>query len=75
MRSDNIKVSIILPIYNVGEYFSDCMNSILNQLHRNIEIILVDDGSTDDSGQQADAFALRDERVRVIHKTNAELVQ
>lgn len=54
----------------MGKYFSDCMNSILNQLHRNIEIILVDDGSTDDFGQQADAFALRDERVRVIHKTN-----
>lgn len=54
----------------MGKYFSDCMNSILNQLHRNIEIILVDDGSTDDSGQQAAAFALRDERVRVFDKTN-----
>ena len=70
VAKEDIKVSIILPIYNVGKYFSECMNSIFNQSHKNIEIILIDDGSTDDSGQQADVFAEQDKRVRVVHKTN-----
>jgi glycosyltransferase involved in cell wall biosynthesis len=51
------------------------MNSILNQLHRNIEIILVDDGSTDDSGQQAAAFALRDERRQMAKLVQQEMME
>lgn len=70
MRHEEVKVSIILPIYNVGEFFGTCMESVLKQSHRNLEIILVDDGSTDDSGLIADGYAKRDSRIRVIHQEN-----
>lgn len=64
------KVSVIIPVYKVEEYISKCMESVLNQTHTNLEIILVDDGSPDNSGKMCDEFALRDQRVKVIHKEN-----
>lgn len=66
----NPLVSIIVPIYNVENYLSQCIDSLLAQSYRNIEIILVDDGSNDSSGSIADEFAKKDHRIRVIHTSN-----
>lgn len=68
------QVSIIVPIYGVEAYLPRCVDSILAQTLRNIEVILVDDGSPDRSGAIADAYARRDSRVSVIHKCNGGLV-
>lgn len=65
-----ILVSIIVPIYNVEKYVERCIDSIINQTLKEIEIILVDDGSTDNSGKICDEYARRDERIKVIHKKN-----
>lgn len=67
----NPKVSIIVPIYNTAKYLPKCLDSIINQTHQNLEIILVDDGSTDNSGQIADDYAKKDSRITVIHQKNA----
>lgn len=64
-------VSIIIPIYNVERYLRQCLDSIANQSYTNIEVILVDDGSTDGSGAICDAYAAADMRFRVIHQQNA----
>lgn len=64
------KVSVIIPVYNVEKYFDKCMESVFNQTYTDLEIILVDDGSKDNSGKMCDEFALRDKRVKVIHKEN-----
>lgn len=69
----NPKVSIIVPIYNVEKYLDRCMNSLLNQTLREIEIILVDDGSPDNCPRMCDDYAKKDCRVKVIHKKNAGL--
>ncbi len=66
-------ISIIVPVYNVGQYLDRCMTSILQQTYRRLEIILVDDGSTDSSPAKCDAYARKDSRVRVIHKPNGGL--
>ncbi|MBR5223237.1 MAG: glycosyltransferase family 2 protein [Clostridia bacterium] len=63
-------VSVIVPIYNVENYLKKCVESILNQSHKNLEVILVDDGSTDSCPQICDNFAKFDNRVKVIHKEN-----
>ncbi len=63
-------ISIIVPIYNAGEYLNTCVESLVNQTYKNIEIILVDDGSTDNSGAICDLWAEKDSRVKVVHKAN-----
>lgn len=63
-------VSVIIPIYNVEKYLRRCLDSIVNQTYRNLEIILVDDGSPDDCGSICDKYASTDTRIRVIHKQN-----
>ena len=63
-------ISIIVAVYNTAEYLPQCVDSICAQTYRNIEIILVDDGSTDKSGDICDSYAEKDERIRVIHKPN-----
>jgi len=67
-------ISIIVPIYNVEKYLKKCVDSILNQTYKNLEVILVDDGSPDGCPEICDAFALQDKRVKVIHKKNGGLM-
>ncbi|MCM6879955.1 glycosyltransferase [Enterococcus faecium] len=66
-----MKVSIVVPVYNVEKYLRKCVNSLLVQSHSDIEIILVDDGSTDKSGYICDTLALHDSRISVYHKKNS----
>lgn len=68
-------ISVIIPIYNMERYMDRCMDSVLKQSYRNLEIILVDDGSTDSSSRKCDEWAAKDARIRVIHQKNAGLVQ
>lgn len=67
---DNIRVSIIMPVYNSGEYLETAVDSILNQSFRDLELILVDDGSTDGSSEKCDEYAKKDKRVVAIHQKN-----
>ncbi len=67
------QVSVIVPVYKVEKYLAECVESIRSQTYKNIEIILVDDGSPDSCPVMCDAFALGDSRVRVIHKQNGGL--
>ena len=69
--NDHIKVSVIVPIYNVEKFLPKCIESIINQEHDNLEIILVDDGSPDKCGDICDQYKNRDDRIVVIHKYNA----
>lgn len=64
------KISIIIPVYNVEKYLERCINSIIHQTYKEIEVILVDDGSTDKSGMICDQAAKRDQRIKVIHVKN-----
>lgn len=66
-------VSIVLPIYNVEKYLNRCIESIINQTYKNLEIILVDDGSPDNCPLICDEWVTKDERIRVIHKQNSGL--
>ncbi len=67
-------LSIIVPVYNVCAFLEKCVNSILSQTFKDFELILVDDGSTDGSGELCDSFVKRDSRVKVIHKENGGVV-
>lgn len=67
---DNPLVSVIIPIYNVSQYLKQCLDSIINQTYKNLEIILVNDGSTDNSGKICDKYAETDSRITVIHQKN-----
>jgi len=68
---NNIKVSVVVPVYNVEKYLAKCIESILEQTYTNWELILVNDGSSDNSGKIADEYAGRDSRIKVIHQKNS----
>lgn len=70
---DTEKISIIIPVYKVEQYLDQCISSIVNQTYTNMDIILVDDGSPDNCPAMCDAWAEKDSRIRVIHKTNGGL--
>ncbi|WP_026509840.1 MULTISPECIES: glycosyltransferase family 2 protein [unclassified Butyrivibrio] len=70
----NKEVSVIIPVYNIREYIGGCIESVINQTYRDMEIILVDDGASDGSGEICDEYAAKDERIRVIHKENGGLI-
>ena len=63
-------VSVIVPVYKVEKYLNRCVNSILNQTYKDLEVILVDDGSPDSCPEICDGYAQKDKRVKVIHKEN-----
>lgn len=65
-------VSVVIPVYNVEKYLRNCIESVLRQTYEDIEIILVDDGSPDRSGEISDEYAARDSRISVVHKTHNE---
>ena len=69
----NELISIIVPVYNVEQYLEKCVNSIINQTYKNLEIILVDDGAIDTSGKMCDELAKIDSRIKVYHKENGGL--
>lgn len=68
-----MKVSVIIPVYNVEKYLPRCIKSVLDQTYQDLEIILVDDGTKDNSGIMCDEYATKDNRIRVIHKENGGL--
>ena len=68
-------VSIIIPVYNAETFLPSCLESVLNQSHHQLEVILIDDGSTDDSPMLCDSFARRDSRVKVIHQANGGIAR
>ena len=61
------KISVVIPVYNVEKYIRNCLDHVIAQTYQNLEIILVDDGSSDDSGKICDLYAMNDSRIRVIH--------
>lgn len=67
---DKIEVSVIVSVYNASKYLEACIESILNQNNKSFELLLIDDGSTDSSGEICDCFAIKDDRIKVIHKSN-----
>lgn len=70
LQQDSPLISIVIPVYNVAELLGRCVDSVLAQTYQNLEIILIDDGSTDSSRELCDAYARQDSRIRVIHQTN-----
>ena len=68
-----MKISVIIPIYKVEPYLRQCLDSVVNQTYKNLEIILIDDGSPDNCGKICDEYAKRDKRIIVIHKENGGL--
>ena len=71
MNEKNQLVSLIVPVYNARDYLDTCVDSLLHQTHADIQVILVDDGSTDGSADLCDAWADKDARVMVIHRANS----
>lgn len=71
---EKYKISLIVPVYNAEDYLKRCVDSLLHQIYKNLEIILVDDGSTDQSGKLCDEYERENGTVRVIHKENGGLV-
>ncbi|MDE7177468.1 MAG: glycosyltransferase [Lachnospiraceae bacterium] len=74
MTDSCLKVSVVIPIYNTARYLPECLESVMNQTLKEIEIICVNDGSTDDSPRILAEYALKDERIKIIHKENGGLV-
>ena len=64
------RISVIIPVYNTEEYLAQCLDSVIGQSYSNIEVILVDDGSSDTSGRICDDYSWKDSRVRVVHQKN-----
>ena len=73
MVAGNEKVSIIVPVFNTEKYFDECILSLINQTYKNIELIIVDDGTKDNCGKKADEYTQKDRRVKVVHKENGGL--
>lgn len=73
MSKTEALVSVVVPVYQVAEYVGECLDSILSQKYKNVEIIVVDDGSTDGSGKICDEYAEKHHNIRVIHQQNAGL--
>ena len=73
MQKGKHLISVIVPVYNVQYFLDDCVKSIVEQSYDNLEIVLVDDGSTDSSREKCDKWGLADSRIRVIHQKNAGL--
>ena len=67
------RISVIVPVYNIEEYLDECVKSLISQTYEDLEIILIDDGSTDSSGSICDYYAQKDTRIKVIHKENGGL--
>ena len=67
---EKLKISVIVPVYNVEKYVSKCIDSIINQTYKNLEIILIDDGSSDSSGKICDDYSIKDPRIKVKHIKN-----
>ena len=67
------KITVIIPVYNVEQYLRDALESVIQQTYDNLEIILIDDGSTDNSGKMCDEYALKDNRIKVFHQENKGL--
>ena len=72
-KNEMLLVSVIVPIYNVEFYLNKCVDSILNQSYKNIEVVLVDDESPDSCGKMCDDYAAMDGRIKVVHKKNGGL--
>ena len=70
MANANPLISVIIPVYNVGEFLAPCLDSLMAQTYENLEILLIDDGSTDGSGEVCDTYAQKDNRFKAIHKEN-----
>ena len=68
-----MRISLIIPVYNVSNYLPRLMETVLSQTLNDLEVILVDDGSSDDSGRICDGYAANDPRVKVIHKSNSSV--
>lgn len=71
---ENYKISIIVPVYNAEKYLKKCVDSLLDQTYRNLEILLIDDGSKDTGGTICDAYAQKDARIIAVHKENGGLI-
>ncbi len=67
------RVSVLIPVYNTSKYLDECMETVVNQTHKDMEIILLDDESTDNSGAMCDEWAAKDDRIKVVHKKNEGL--
>lgn len=74
METEDKLLSVVVPVFNVKDYIDGCIKSIISSIYNNIEVILVDDGSTDGSGEKCDWYAHEDNRIKVIHKKNGGLV-
>lgn len=72
---NDTKITVVVPVYNTSDYLTKCINSITNQTYRNLEIILIDDGSTDESLELCKLLAERDSRIKVIHQDNKGLAE
>ena len=72
--TETVKISVIIPAYNVEPWIEACLESVCNQTYRDLEIIVIDDGSTDKTGAIIDSYANKDRRIVVTHQENSGLV-